>query len=184
MHRRQAREFILAALYQREFRDVSLPELLADQDPGDQLHYIERVFSGIIAHRKELDEKIGERTIGWRFERLAFIDRNILRLGTYELLYLPEVPPEVAIDEAVELCKKFGTEKAQVFVNGILDRIWKETQAHPEAPFSDDGEGRAGAAGAQPDGCEDCGCLPERLPLNGSIGAETTPQDGGMESDG
>jgi len=156
MRRRQARELLLAALYQREFREVTLHEFLADQDPGDQLQFIEQVYSGVLAHQKELDERIGERTVGWRFERLAFIDRNILRLGTYELLYLPEVPPEVAIDEAVELCKKYGTEKAQVFVNGILDRIWKATLAPGEGTHSDDEEGATSEAKAQSgdsDGC-------------------------------
>jgi len=69
---------------------------------------------------------IGEKTIGWKFERLALLDRNILRLGVYELLYFDDVPPEVALDEAVELAKKFGTEQARKFINGILDRIWKE----------------------------------------------------------
>lgn len=149
MRRRQARELLLAALYQREFREVTLHELLADQDPGDQLQFIEQVYSGVLAHQKELDERIGERTVGWRFERLAFIDRNILRLGTYELLYLPEVPPEVAIDEAVELCKKYGTENAQVFVNGILDRIWKATLAPGEGTHSDDEEGATSEAEVQ-----------------------------------
>ncbi len=99
---------------------------------------------------------IGKRTVGWRFERLAFMDRNILRLGTYELLHLPEVPPEVAIDEAVELCKKYGTENAQAFVNGILDRIWKATLAPGEGTHSDDEEGATSEAKAQSgdsDGC-------------------------------
>ena len=129
MRRREAREFVLSALYQREFRDTSLKEMLAEINPGDQRSYIERVFAGIIARRDEIDALISQRTVGWRFERLAFIDRNILRLGIFELLYLPEVPPEVAIDEAVELCKKYGTDNARVFVNGILDRIWKGERA-------------------------------------------------------
>jgi len=129
MRRREAREFVLSALYQREFRDIPLKEMLAEINPGDQRSYIERVFAGIIARRDEIDALISQRTVGWRFERLAFIDRNILRLGIFELLYLPEVPPEVAIDEAVELCKKYGTDNARVFVNGILDRIWKGERA-------------------------------------------------------
>ena len=129
MRRREAREFVLSALYQREFRDTSLKEMLAEINPGDQRSYIERVFAGIIARRDEIDALISQRIVGWRFERLAFIDRNILRLGIFELLYFPEVPPEVAIDEAVELCKKYGTDNARVFVNGILDRIWKEKRA-------------------------------------------------------
>jgi len=129
MRRREAREFVLSALYQREFRDIPLKEMLAEINPGDQRSYIERVFAGIIARRDEIDALISQRTVGWRFERLAFIDRNVLRLGIFELLYLPEVPPEVAIDEAVELCKKYGTDNARVFVNGILDRIWKGERA-------------------------------------------------------
>jgi len=56
------------------------------------------------------------------------IDRNILRLAVFELLYTPEIPPEVAINEAIELCKKYGTDNAQLFVNGILDHLWKENQ--------------------------------------------------------
>jgi len=129
MRRREAREFVLSALYQREFRDIPLKEMLAEINPGDQRSYIERVFAGIIARRDEIDVLISQRIVGWRFERLAFIDRNILRLGIFELLYFPEVPPEVAIDEAVELCKKYGTDNARVFVNGILDRIWKGERA-------------------------------------------------------
>jgi len=129
MRRREAREFVLRALYQREFRDIPLKEMLAEINPGDQRSYIERVFAGIIARRDEIDVLISQRIVGWRFERLAFIDRNILRLGIFELLYFPEVPPEVAIDEAVELCKKYGTDNARVFVNGILDRIWKGERA-------------------------------------------------------
>ncbi len=126
MRRREAREFLLTALYRREHVDASLAEMLADVRPGDQRDYIETVFKGISDRLEELDRMIGERTVGWRFERLALIDRNILRLGVYELLFLGEVPPEVAMDEAVELAKKFGTEQARSFINGILDRIWKE----------------------------------------------------------
>ena len=127
MNRHQAREFVLCALYQREFVDTPLSEMLSEVDPNDQRDYIERLFSGIISRREKLDAVLGTHTIGWRFERLGLIDRNILRLGAYELLYMrDEIPPEVAIDEAVELAKTYGTEKAQVFINGILDRLLKE----------------------------------------------------------
>lgn len=128
MHRREAREFLLSALYQREFNEAPLAEMLTEIDPGEQRDYIEQVFSGIEARRAVIDDTIGEYIVGWRFERLALIDRNILRLGIFELLYHSDIPAEVAIDEAVELCKKYGTEKARVFVNGILDRIFKGEQ--------------------------------------------------------
>ena len=126
MQRRDAREFLLAALYRREHVETTLAEMLAEVEPGDQREYIETVFDGVLARLDEIDRMIGERTVGWRFERVALIDRNILRLGVYELLFLDEIPPEVAMDEAVELAKKYGTEQARSFVNGILDRIWKE----------------------------------------------------------
>jgi len=126
MQRTEAREFVLSALYQIEFVPASLEEMLEETDPGDQREYIEHVFNGIVERRDALDEMLAERTVGWKFQRLAAIDRNILRIGLYELLYFDEIPAEVAMDEAVELAKRFGTEHAQSFVNGILDAIWKE----------------------------------------------------------
>ncbi len=126
MQRTRAREFVLFALYRSEFLPISLEELLEEEDPGDQRDYVESVFHGVNAKRDELDRMIGARTVGWRFERLALLDRNILRIGVYELLYCDDVPAEVAMDEAVELAKKYGTEQAQSFINGILDRIWKD----------------------------------------------------------
>jgi len=136
MQRREAREFVLTALYRREFTDASLEEMLEGRDPGDQRHYIETLFHGVLDRRGELDRMIGERTAGWRFDRLALLDRNILRIGVYEILHLPDVPAEVAIDEAVELAKMYGTDPARAFINGILDRIWKECNAGtaPERP--------------------------------------------------
>ncbi len=126
MQRREAREFLLSALYRLEHVQASLPEMLEDVEVGDQRGYVEAVFVGLLDRRDEIDRMIGEKAVDWRFERLALIDRNILRLGVYELLFFDDVPPEVAIDEAVELAKEYGTEQARSFVNGILDRIWKE----------------------------------------------------------
>ncbi len=126
MQRTRARELVLFALYQKEFVPVSLDDALEGEDPGDQREYIEGVYAGVGAHREELDRLIGARTVGWRFERLALLDRNILRIGVYELLHRADVPAEVAMNEAVELAKKYGTEQAQSFINGILDRIWRD----------------------------------------------------------
>ena len=126
MQRREAREFLLSALYRCEFLPATLEEMFEETDPEDQRAYIEAVYNGIHDHQPEIDRMLGEKTIGWKFERLALLDRNILRIGVYELLYFDDVPPEVALDEAVELAKKFGTEQARKFINGILDRIWKE----------------------------------------------------------
>ena len=130
MRRRKARELVLKLLFQRDFREVSPEELLAEAEAGgkigDQTDYIRRTLEGIIAHQEEIDRIIAEKAIGWRLERLVSVDRNILRLGIYELLYSDEIPPEVAINEAIELSKRYGTEHSHIFINGILDRVWKE----------------------------------------------------------
>jgi len=103
MQRREARELLLSALYRCEFLPAALEELLEETDPEDQRSYIETVFNGIRERQPEIDRMLGEKTVGWKFERLALLDRNILRLGVYELLYFDDVPPEVALDEAIEL---------------------------------------------------------------------------------
>ncbi|MFC2079782.1 transcription antitermination factor NusB [Candidatus Bipolaricaulota bacterium] len=126
MQRREARELLLSALYRCEFLPATLEDVFEDTDPADQRGYIETVYNGIRDRQPEIDRMLGEKTVGWKFERLALLDRNILRIGVYELLYFDDVPPEVALDQAVELAKKFGTEQARNFINGILDRIWKE----------------------------------------------------------
>ncbi len=126
MQRREARKFVLTALYRGEFLPTALDDLFEETDPKDQRTYIETVYHGIRDRQPEIDRLLGEKTVGWKFERLALLDRNILRIGVFELLYFDDVPPEVALDEAVEMAKKYGTEQAKKFINGILDRIWKE----------------------------------------------------------
>lgn len=127
MRRRKAREILLRLLFQRDFRPVSPQELLADDSLGDQEGYIRQTLEGIIEHQEEIDRIIVEKAIGWKLERLVSVDRNILRLGIYEILY-SDIPAEVAINEAVELSKKYSTEHSHIFINGILDRVWKEHQ--------------------------------------------------------
>jgi N utilization substance protein B len=114
---------VLLGLYRREHRDFDLEELFGEQDPGDQRRYITETYQGILEHLSELDELLEARTVGWRLSRLGWLDRNILRLAAYELLFADDVPPEVVINEAVELSKTYGTDNAPSFVNGILDRL-------------------------------------------------------------
>jgi len=127
MRRREAREVLLRLLFQRDFRPVSLEELLAEDSLGDQEDYIRRTLQGILEHQEEIDRLIAEKAVGWKLERLVSVDRNVLRLGIYELLY-SEIPGEIAINEAVELSKKYSTEHSHIFINGILDRVFKEHQ--------------------------------------------------------
>jgi len=126
MQRREARELVLHILYEREFSDTPLAEMISERDAGDQRQYLEQTLNGVVERIADLDKTIDQYALGWRVERLAVLDRNILRLGLYELLHAQEIPAEVAIDEAVELAKKYGTDNAPSFINGILDRVWKD----------------------------------------------------------
>jgi N utilization substance protein B len=124
LSRRAARERILKLLFQRDFRSVSLTELLEEQPTDDP--YVREVIGGLEEKLPEIDRIIAQRAEGWRLERLHSVDRNILRLAVYELCYREDIPLQVAINEAVELAKKYGGEHSPAFINGILDRIWKE----------------------------------------------------------
>ncbi|MFT5170203.1 MAG: transcription antitermination factor NusB, partial [Candidatus Omnitrophota bacterium] len=77
-------------------------------------------------NKKEIDDIIRKYAANWQLERMAVIDRNILRLGTFEIMFADEIPPKVTINEAVELAKKYGDSESGKFVNGILDKIHKE----------------------------------------------------------
>lgn len=85
--------------------------------------YAGELVKGVLTHKEELDRIISEVSENWTLERMAIVDRNILRLGVYELRFVEDVPPKVAIDEAIELARRFSTEDACAFVNGILDKV-------------------------------------------------------------
>ena len=125
MRRRQAREEILKALYRYDFVG-DRNEVLNEGDFGDQAVFIDSISKGTLANLEKIDQLIDQFALGWKIDRLPVVDRNILRMSIYELLYYEDTPPEVVINEAIELSKIYGTEKAPKFINGILDRIWKE----------------------------------------------------------
>jgi len=93
--------------------------------------FAESLIRGVSSHRDELDELITKFSRNYRLSRLAAVDRNILRLAVYEILHNKEVPPVVAINEAIELAKQYGSEDSGRFVNGLLDRIRAESQRGP-----------------------------------------------------
>jgi N utilization substance protein B len=82
--------------------------------------------SGVKREQGTLDRYIEEASENWKISRITYVDKNIMRVAIFEMLYSPEVPPKVAIDEALELAKKFGSEDSKDFVNGVLDRILKD----------------------------------------------------------
>lgn len=126
-----ARELALQALYQLDLRG---DEILGDIESfckkstkkPDVYQFAIALTNGCRVHMKEIDEKISGITEHWELRRMAIIDKNILRLGVYELLYRNDIPPKVSINEAIELAKKFSTKNSGTFVNGILDKIYSQ----------------------------------------------------------
>jgi len=129
-NRRQSRELALQLLYQREHSQASLEEMQEGFESwrgadGSVQEFADELLRGTLDHREEIDELLTKQTAHWRLERLASVDRNILRLAMFELLYRPETPPAVVMDEAIEIAKKFGAEESARFVNGVLDGFVK-----------------------------------------------------------
>ena len=126
--RSRAREVVLQVLYQDDLNPDSDPlaatSFLAGRLHGDEalITFAESLLSGVRRNRGELDQLLSEAADNWSLERMAATDRNVLRLGAYEILY-SETPDRVAINEAVELAKRFGAQQSPQFVNGILDRF-------------------------------------------------------------
>ena len=129
--RRRAREIAVQILYQAEVAGVPFSEAFATYEgyfkPSPKvLSFARELVNGVAEKQKEIDEIIERFSKHWKLSRMSAIDRNILRLATYELLFRPDIPPKVSINEAVELAKAFGTDESASFVNGILDAIYKK----------------------------------------------------------
>ncbi|MHC5033535.1 MAG: transcription antitermination factor NusB [Planctomycetota bacterium] len=138
-----ARELALKALYQHdllgELPEGKLRAFCHENARPEVAEVALQLVEGCLAHQDALDEIIRQTAENWELERMATSDRNILRLGVYELLFRRETPPKVAINEAIELAKKYSTENSPTFVNGVLDRIYTERPAQDpgEAATSD-----------------------------------------------
>lgn len=128
--RRQVREKVLQILYAVEMNKDSISAhidgILADcQDKADR-QFAEDLVNRVIIHQDELDEKIKTRVANWEMNRIALIDKLLLRMGICEILYFPDIPPKVSINEAIEIAKMFSTSGSGKFINGILDAILSE----------------------------------------------------------
>ena len=125
--RRKARKRAIDILYEAAIRDLDPVTLLADRvgspDVPPVNDYTVQLVEGVAAHLNRLDELIAEHSEGWSLNRMPPIDLAALRLGLYELLWEPDVPDAVAIDEAVDLVKELPTDDSPRFVNGVLGRI-------------------------------------------------------------
>ncbi|MHA1571384.1 MAG: transcription antitermination factor NusB [Alphaproteobacteria bacterium] len=135
MRRRSAaRALAIQALYQRDLRgdqfaDEQLEAFLVDSSPDAEV----RAFAGELVKEcrlrlDKIDETITAAATHWKIRRMSAIDRNILRLGVLELCYREDVPPKVAVDEAIRLAKRFGSAESGAFVNGVLDKVMASCQ--------------------------------------------------------
>jgi len=107
-----------------QFQERFSPEGEADE-------FLRRLVLGVLDHREELDRLIEQYSENWRLNRINVIDRNILRMALFELLYCQDIPPKVTINEAIDLGKRYGSEDSGSFINGILDRIQNEVVRKP-----------------------------------------------------
>lgn len=135
--RRQARELALKALYALELSGNSVAQVLNDivpfyQRPDEIAQFTRQLIEKTFEYRNDLDGYIRSRSKNWEFDRIAVIDKIILRIAICELLHFWDVPPKVSIDEAIELAKIYSTSKSKVFVNGVLDGVFSDLQAKGE----------------------------------------------------
>lgn len=148
--RTKARKRALDVLFQAEVRHADPLEVLTQveaQLDGPLNPYTRDIVVGVNSHLTRIDELIATYAEGWPLDRMPGVDRNLLRMGTWELLYSDEVPDAVAIDEAVELCRSLSTDKSPTFVNGVLGQI-VDVKAH----LVIDDEPSEAAPTGQPDG--------------------------------
>ncbi len=131
--RRKARELVLQSLYQSDQSGKPVSEtflLLREHFEINKkaLPYATELVDGLVAHHDELDQRISTQAQNWRMERMSLVDRNIIRIGAYELCFRPDIPAQVVINEALEVSKRFSSEESAPFINGILDGIAKDVK--------------------------------------------------------
>ena len=139
--RTRARELALQFLYQLDLRgDDLLPEAQAyvrgEERDAETTRFALRLVQGTHEHKTEIDTMIQGVAQNWNISRMAVVDRNVLRLATYELLHCQDIPPKVAINEAIELGKRFSTANSGAFINGILDKIKSQNESNAKAEAS------------------------------------------------
>ncbi|GFZ88784.1 N utilization substance protein B [Compostibacillus humi] len=124
MKRHQAREAAFQILFQMDMNDVEPKEALAAFAENQQIDtFTSRLVEGVYEHKQEVDEKIIEKLENWSFQRVAAVEKAILRIAVFEILYIDEIPKKVSINEAVELGKKYGDDHSGRFINGVLSKI-------------------------------------------------------------
>ena len=139
--RRRAREAALQYNFWRDLQHGETPEQIDDfwelcPVKPNVREFAEPLIQGMVAHQEEIDERIRKYCENYNLNRISVVDRNVLRLAIYEMLYRDDIPPVVSINEAIELAKTFGGSESGKFVNGILDRVRKDLDRPAREPVS------------------------------------------------
>jgi N utilization substance protein B len=129
--RSRAREVALQLLFQRDHNPgverPAIARFIHDRLRDPPLEpFCLGLYDGVVAHLTDIDRRLAQAAENWRLPRMATVDRNVLRLGAYELLFAPDTPAGVAFDEAIELARRYGAADSPAFVNGVLDRLRKD----------------------------------------------------------
>jgi N utilization substance protein B len=137
--RRQTREWIIQFLFQQDFNPEPIDQALSyfweENAPVEREQlFAERMIRGVIEHQRALDEMLSQYAKNWSSDRLAAVDRTVMRLALYEMLHCDDTPPVVAINEAVHFAKDLSSFQSGRFVNGVLDRIRKELDRPARTP--------------------------------------------------
>ncbi|KPV56127.1 nitrogen utilization protein B [Paenibacillus sp. A3] len=143
MRRRLARELAVQSLYQIEMNEATAADAIAHvieeartEDEAqltrerDQIapHEVLELVEGTMQHKRQIDGLLSDYLKGWQMDRLSKVDREIMRLATYEMVFREDVPPKVVVNEAIEMAKNFGTEESGKFVNGVLGKMIKDLE--------------------------------------------------------
>jgi len=134
MKRRKAREYVLQFLFQSDFGNkgsisAGLKQFWADKEEDTEIKkFAAEIIKGTLSSLDEIDSTINKSAEHWAIQRMAAVDRNILRFAVYELLYRDDIPRAVTINEAIEVAKKYSTTESAAFINGILDKIAKKVK--------------------------------------------------------
>jgi len=136
-NRHKAREFTLQILYQIDAIGTPIEEAmhyfwLEIQVPGEVREFSDRLLRGVMENKDRIDQLLAGYSENWSLERMNGVDRNVLRIATYEVLYCDEIPKNVTINEAVEIGKRFGSEDSGAFINGIIDKIARDYKHETE----------------------------------------------------
>ncbi|UCG77958.1 MAG: transcription antitermination factor NusB [Nitrospirota bacterium] len=133
MKRRLARGYVLQLLFQYDFTHRDPDALISEFWEGKKadnniIEFTNGIFKGTVENIKAIDNIIKGTAEHWVLERMAIVDRNILRLAAYEIIYRDDIPPAVSMDEAIEIAKKYSSMESSSFINGILDKISRKHQ--------------------------------------------------------